>query len=44
MDPKTHNVIHHIYVRQVQKLDGTLHNVVLEDLGEFADPRSDSKG
>jgi branched-chain amino acid transport system substrate-binding protein len=44
MDPKTHNVIHHIYVRQVQEVDGKLHNVVLEDLGEFADPGDDSKG
>ncbi len=43
-DPETHNVINHIYVRQVKEVDGVLHNVVLEDLGEFPDPGDDSKG
>lgn len=43
-DPETHNVINPIYVREVQKVEGELHNVVVEDLGEFADPGDDSKG
>ncbi|MFQ5344207.1 MAG: ABC transporter substrate-binding protein, partial [Anaerolineae bacterium] len=43
-DPATHNVVNPIYVRQVQKVEGALHNVVLENLGEFPDPGDDSKG
>jgi branched-chain amino acid transport system substrate-binding protein len=43
-DPKTHNVINRIYVREVQKVDGELHNIVIEDLGEHPDPGDDSKG
>ncbi|MFQ5859828.1 MAG: ABC transporter substrate-binding protein [Anaerolineae bacterium] len=43
-DPETHNVINHVYLRQVQKVEGGLHNVVLQDLGEFPDPGDDSKG
>lgn len=44
MDPNTHNVIQHIYAREVQEVDGTLHNVVIADLGEVADPGDDSLG
>lgn len=43
-DPETHNVINPIYARQVQEVEGALHNVVLENLGEFPDPGDDSKG
>lgn len=43
LDPNTHNVVQHIYLRQVQKVDGELHNVVLQDLGEIADPGDNSK-
>lgn len=43
-DPETHNVINPIYVRDVQEVEGELHNVVVENLGEFADPGDDSKG
>ncbi len=43
-DPNTHNVVQHIYAREVRKVDGALHNYVLEDLGEIADPGDDSKG
>ncbi len=43
-DPKTHNVVNHVYIRKVEDVGGTLHNVVLEDLGEFPDPGDDSKG
>ena len=43
-DPETHNVINRIYVREVRKVEGALHNVVIEDLGEFPDPGDDSKG
>ncbi len=42
-DPNTHNVVQHLYLRQVQDVGGELHNVVLEDLGEFADPGDYSK-
>jgi branched-chain amino acid transport system substrate-binding protein len=44
MDPNTHNVIQHIYIRDVQEVDGALHNVILKDVGEIADPGDDSKG
>ncbi len=43
-DPQTHNVINHVYLRQVQRVEGELHNVVLQDLGEYPDPGDDSKG
>lgn len=43
-DPNTHNVIQHIYIRDVQKVGDELHNVILEDVGEVADPGDDSKG
>jgi branched-chain amino acid transport system substrate-binding protein len=43
-DPVTHNIIQHIYIRNVQEVDGALHNVVLEDAGEVADPGDNSKG
>lgn len=43
-DPETHNVINPIYARRVQEVEGALHNVVLENLGEFPDPGDDSKG
>jgi branched-chain amino acid transport system substrate-binding protein len=33
-----------IYLREVQEVDGTLHNVILADLGEIVDPGDDSKG
>ncbi len=43
-DPATHNVINNVYIRDVQDVGGELHNVVIDDLGEFADPGDDSKG
>ncbi len=43
-DPKTHNVINRIYVREVKKVEGALHNIVIKDLGEFPDPGDNSKG
>lgn len=43
-DPETNNVINPIYIREVQEVDGELHNVVIENLGEFPDPGDDSKG
>lgn len=43
-DPATNTVINPIYVREVQDVDGALHNVVVENLGTFADPGDDSKG
>jgi branched-chain amino acid transport system substrate-binding protein len=44
MDPETHQIISHIYALQVQEVEGELHNVVLEDLGEVVDPGDNSKG
>lgn len=38
IDPETHNVVHHVYLREVAEIDGEIHNTVVEDLGEFADP------
>jgi branched-chain amino acid transport system substrate-binding protein len=44
MDPKTNNVVQPIYARDVQKVGGTLQNVVIKNFGEIADPGDDSKG
>ncbi len=44
LDPNSQNPRQHIYVRDVQEVDGALHNVVVEDLGETVDPGDDSKG
>ncbi|HLF28530.1 MAG TPA: ABC transporter substrate-binding protein [Anaerolineae bacterium] len=44
LDPKTQAPRHHIYLREVQQVDGAPHNVVLADLGEVVDPGDDSKG
>lgn len=38
IDPDTHNVVHNVYLREVVQMDGVVHNSVVEDLGEFADP------
>lgn len=38
MDPRSHNVVQKIYVREVARVSGELHNVVIDDLGEIADP------
>jgi branched-chain amino acid transport system substrate-binding protein len=38
IDPETHNVVHHVYLREVVDLDGAVHNTMVEDLGEFPDP------
>lgn len=35
IDPETHQVTQHMYVREVAEVDGRLTNVVLEDLGEI---------
>jgi branched-chain amino acid transport system substrate-binding protein len=43
MDANTHNVINHLYVREVQKNGDTLANVVIADLGEVPDPGDNSK-
>jgi branched-chain amino acid transport system substrate-binding protein len=43
MDSNTHNVINTIYIREVQKVDGNLANVVVATLGEVPDPGDDSK-
>jgi branched-chain amino acid transport system substrate-binding protein len=37
IDPDTHNVVHHVYLREVVDMDGDIHNTMVEDLGEFAD-------
>jgi branched-chain amino acid transport system substrate-binding protein len=35
IDPETHQIVQHMYVREVRDVDGQLTNVVLEDLGEI---------
>ncbi|MDP6225666.1 MAG: ABC transporter substrate-binding protein [Anaerolineales bacterium] len=44
LDAKSQNPTQHIYVRRVEDVGGTLHNVVIEDLGAFTDPGDDSLG
>ncbi len=44
MDANSQNPEQHIYVREVQDVGGELHNVVLKDLGAYADPGDDSMG
>ena len=44
LDAATQAPRHHIYLREVQLVDGAPHNVVLEDLGEVVDPGDDSQG
>tara|TARA_B100000315_G_C14570643_1_gene585291 strand:- start:1240 stop:2463 length:1224 start_codon:yes stop_codon:yes gene_type:complete len=43
-DHRSQNPTQHIYVREVQKVDGTPHNVVIEDMGAFTDPGDNSLG
>jgi branched-chain amino acid transport system substrate-binding protein len=35
---------HNIYLREVQEVEGALHNAVLETVGEIVDPGDESKG
>jgi branched-chain amino acid transport system substrate-binding protein len=44
LDSATQAPRHHIYLREVQTVDGAPHNVMLADLGEIVDPGDDSKG
>jgi branched-chain amino acid transport system substrate-binding protein len=44
LDAKSQAPRHHIYLREVQTVEGVLHNVITEDLGEIVDPGDDSKG
>jgi len=44
LDAKSQAPRHHIYLREVQTVEGALHNVITEDLGEIVDPGDDSKG
>jgi len=44
MDIQSHNPTQHIYAREVQEVDGALHNVVIEDMGAFTDPGDNSLG
>ncbi len=43
-DENTHNVINPVYIRRVEEVDGALHNVVIDELGDYVDPGDDSKG
>lgn len=43
MDPDSHQVTQHMYIREVQEVDGRLTNVVIEDLGVVsANPLTDA--
>ncbi len=44
LDSRSQSPEHNIYLREVQNAGGTLHNVVLENLGLIVDPGDDSKG
>ena len=35
---------HNMYLREVQEVDGTLHNAILQNMGEIVDPGDDSLG
>jgi len=43
-DETTHNVVNPVYIRRVEEVDGALHNVVIDELGDYVDPGDDSKG
>jgi branched-chain amino acid transport system substrate-binding protein len=38
IDPKTRDVVHDIYIRRVEKVDGSLYSVEFEAFKEIADP------
>ncbi len=42
-DAKSQNPSQHIYLREVREVDGELHNVIIEDMGEITDPGDNSK-
>ncbi len=44
LDANSQNPRQHIYVREVQNVEGALHNIVIADLGEIVDPGDNSKG
>ncbi len=44
LDAATQAPRHHVYLREVQTVDGAPHNTVLADLGEIVDPGDDTKG
>lgn len=44
LDANSQNPEHHMYLREVQEVDGELHNVVLQDFGPIVDPGDDSLG
>ena len=35
---------HNMYLREVQEMEGTLHNAIMENMGEIVDPGDDSLG
>lgn len=43
LDENSQNPAQHIYLREVQEVEGVFHNVVLEDLGVIVDPGDDSR-
>ncbi|MDQ4078319.1 MAG: ABC transporter substrate-binding protein [Chloroflexota bacterium] len=43
MDENSHNPSQHIYLREVQEVDGELHNAIIEDLGVITDPGDNSR-
>ncbi|MFQ5399263.1 MAG: ABC transporter substrate-binding protein [Anaerolineae bacterium] len=44
LDANSQTPKHNEYLREVQDVGGTLHNVVIENFGEIVDPGDDSKG
>jgi branched-chain amino acid transport system substrate-binding protein len=44
LDANSQSPEHNMYLREVQTIDGELHNAILETLGLTVDPGDDSKG
>lgn len=44
LDAKSQAPTQHIYLREVQTVNGRLHNAVVQDFGEITDPGDNSKG
>jgi branched-chain amino acid transport system substrate-binding protein len=38
IDPETRDVVQTVYIREVQEVDGTLQNVIIEEIPEVKDP------
>jgi branched-chain amino acid transport system substrate-binding protein len=44
LDANSQSPEHNMYLREVQEVEGALHNVIVENLGPIVDPGDDSQG